>query len=80
MGNPAWGEAAGKTLGLAGAGCSNAGLGLGWNLRLVSRSEASLGLNLSKLVTAGTVGTLSATCGLTLGETKPPVGLNLVGA
>ena len=75
---------AGKIPVLAGAGCcSKAGLGLGWNLRLVSTSEASLGRNLWKLVTAGTVGTLSTwlpTWGLTLGETNPePDGLNLLG-
>ena len=71
--------------GLAWAGCcSKAGRGLGWNLRLVSTSEASLGLNRWKLVTAGTVGTLSwlppPTWGLALGETNPAgPGLNLLG-
>ena len=59
-GNAAWGEAAGKIPVREDPGCSKAGLGLGPNLRLVSTSEASLGRNLWKLVTAGTVGTLSS--------------------
>jgi len=80
-GKEAGGLEGGKIPGLAGPGCSKAGLGLGWNLRLVSTSEASLGLNRWKLVTAGTVGTLSwpATWGLALGDTNPGPGLNLLG-
>jgi len=53
------------------------GLGLGLNLK---RSVASLGLNFSKFVTAGTVGTLSLASvanGRALGELPNPV-LNLV--